>query len=521
MIDIGWIVVLTFALRAAPNLLGINHGGGDQTYHFIAAQAIRDNNYRLPDKLKGFLLPGVYDYPPLFHYLLAIFPRTTREKIAPFTGAVIDSVQVLILYFFSLWLFQQPQLIHYAADATKVAGTASLLFATSPTLLYWGCGPRAYHATPRALGELFTAITFLGGLVYYSHGGSFILLLTGIFAALALLTSKFSAQVLVFFTIGMAGFLKAPSLMSLPMLGAVCAVIFSGGHYRSILIGWLKHLILYQQIIMRHLLVSRNRLAEFRNLFASVRARNFKGCLVSGRSLLVRNTYVILAVRYLGLIALIILAAINWEHLAQNREIIYLLSWIAVSVIIFFIISLRPFLFLGESDRYLEYSLPAQVIVLSLMIHSFNAETLLVSMLVYHGGFYLLTFLWIYVDFRYVLPKKEQERRLFEWLRREGISGKKVLYIDNIPYEIIYETNNLVLFPPGNFTHISKDQFVKLWQQLPWPSTDLERLIKEYGFEYIIVYRKNVALALQKGWVYKVDQYSIIYKNDAYDVYKI
>ena len=77
------ILTLTFLLRALPGILRITSGGSDQFYHFLWAERIRKNKFKYPEKFKGFLLPGVYDYPPLFHYFLALFPRTKREHWAP------------------------------------------------------------------------------------------------------------------------------------------------------------------------------------------------------------------------------------------------------------------------------------------------------------------------------------------------------------------------------------------------------------------------------------------------------
>lgn len=522
MEPIIWIAALTFLLRALPRFLGVKLEGGDQTAHLLMAREIRRNRFKLPVKIKGFLLPGIYDYPPLFHYLLAVFPDKSREQIAPFVSAFIDTVHVTVIYFFAIYLIQFSRLSPYLEDTTWVAAIAALLFATSPALLYFGIGPRAFQATPRTLGELFITLTFFLGLVYYVEGSYLAFLLASFFAALSLLTSKFGGQVLIFFSIGLATLLMEPELLLLPILGVGFALVLTKGHYWKVLIGWIKHSILYKTIMIKNYntYIDRNTLVPFRGLANAAKKLDARGFALSLRDVLTNNSYIILLIRNPILSILLILSILHAKAFADNGTFMFLGAWVVVSLLTFFITSLRPFIFLGEAERYIEHSIPAQVILLSFLLFPLPSPSLLIGLLAYQILIYIPVIIWIYVVYKKGAPARKVKADLFNWLIAQGITGKRILSIPGDYNQIIYRTGNWVLLPPGNLTLIDKDKFESLWEVIPWPNRDIARLIADYQLEYIIVLKSGLTYALERGWKYEIDCYHMIYENEHYAVYR-
>jgi len=521
MYQLACLVVLTFLLRSLPGILRFSRPGGDAHYNLLCAERIRENRLKRPREIRGLLRAELYDYPPLFHYFLALFPRTVREHLAPFVSAITDSIHVVIIYFFTLYLFQLPQLSQYATDASWTASTAALLFATSPALLYYGVGPRAFDATPRPLCELFVTVTFFFALVFYCHGDYWALLLSGLFAALTLLTSKFGAQVLVFFSIGLAAFLRAPLLLVIPAVGIVLALAVSKGHYWKVLTAQTRYLILYQKMLVkRHpIIIQRSNPAYFKNVVSSGLKGDFKDFARSLINLLNNNTYVILVIRNVLFFVLLFLCITHWQMITSGSATIFLGSWIAVSLIVFFLTSLRPFLFLGEAERYMEHSVPAQVILLSFLFAFLTSSVLLIVLLIYHGLFYLANITLIYRAHKVTMPVRNSKEQLFNWFKQNGITGKKLLTIPGDYWEFAYRTDNIV-FRGGSLTEVTADEFESLWEDWTWPHRDIQRLIRDYKLQMVVVNKTRLSYAFQRGWHYDLSPYVKIFENDTYTVYQ-
>ena len=517
------ILILTFLLRALPWILRITGESSDQFYHFLWAEKIRENKFKCPKRAKGFLLPGIYDYPPLFHYLLALFSRNKREQLAPFFSAIIDTIHVLVIYTFILYVAQTPEFAIYIPNPSLTACVAALLFATSPSLLYHGVGPRAFHATPRTLGELFFTVSFLFGCIYYLQESLLALFLSCIFAGLVFLTSKFGSQVMIFFSIILALFLQSLFFITLPVFGLIAALALSRGHYRKVFIGGIKHSLHIRNTLHRTFLKYRNNPSEFKNIISNIKKKDFIEFSRSCLRIITDNTYVILVIRNAMLFGVFYLVLKQLEFATTNNVLFFLFSWIVASLIIFFLTSLRPFLFLGEAERYIEHSVPAQVILLSVLFTftSPSIHLMLIALLTYHGLFYAANIALIYGVYKSSYSGGDDKEELFNWLTTEAVTGKKILTIPDTDHnELVYKTDNAVLFPPANFTLITEDLFNDLWGELPWPTRDLQRLIESYGLDIIIVNKKQIDYSLKRGWYYDLSPYTKVHENNVYVVYQ-
>jgi hypothetical protein len=517
------ILILTFLLRALPGILRIIGGSsGDQGYHILCAERIRENKFKYPDRLKGFLLPGIYDYPPLFHYFLALFSRTKREQLTPFFSAIIDTIHVLVIYTFILYIAQTPELTIYIPNPTLTACIAGLLFATSPSLIYYGLGPRAFHATPRTLGELFFTVSFLSGCIYYLQGGIWALFLAGIFAGLVFLTSKFGSQALIFFSIILALFLQSLFFIALPVFGLIAALVLSKGHYRKVFVGWIKHSILYKNIAQQKNVYTkfRNDPSQFKNIVLGIKEKDFREFSRSFLNIITNNTYVIFAIRNIMFFWVFYLVLKHLEIVTSNNVLFFLFSWIIASLIIFFMTSLRPFLFLGEAERYIEHSVPAQVILLSVLFAFWMDYMVFGLLLLYHLVFYVCNNVLIYGSYKLGMENRKAKEDLFSWFISNKIKGKKVLSIPIDYYEIQYKTDNAVLFPPANFTLIGEDEYEDLFEEYPYPNRDLEKQIKRYELELIVVNKRSLDYASKRGWNYDLGRFTKIFENIVYAVYE-
>ena len=517
MIEIIGIAGLTFLLRALPGILRIQPGGGDQTYHLLVADEIRARKFKYPGELRGFLMPGLYIYPVFFPYLLSLLPKFARERLAPFYSAIIDTIHVILIYFFALYVLQQTELSSLVLNPSLVATIAALLFATSPALLYIGVGPRAYAATPRILGELFITLTLFSTAIYYWEGIWWAALLSCLFAGLTLITSRFSAQVLLFFSVILAPLLRFPLLLALPILGVICAFMLSKGHYQRVLRGHVKHLIRYHRFQYQFPVIRRNSLSAFKDVLTRAKSRKFRQSANNFLGILNNNTFIILVTRNVMLLLLVYFIILNFSLITSNNTFVFLCSWIAASFIVFIITSLKPLLFLGEAERYIEHSVPAQAILLSFFLISLKD---IAPLMAYHFLFYAGTLAFLCVSHRMGLKDRETKQGLFDWFRLQNIHGKKILaFLSGLSFEIAYGTANEVLFPAGD-RWLNPKEYEILFEEYPYPNINLKMLIERYGLELIIVNKKVLENARKRGWIYDLSPYAKVFENDFYTVYE-
>ncbi|MBW1787800.1 MAG: hypothetical protein JRK53_14440, partial [Deltaproteobacteria bacterium] len=75
------LAAIALLTRILPRLVLPDARDKDAYYHMLAARTIRKNRHRMPRTLDELILPGIYDYPPLFHYLMALFPEARHAAV--------------------------------------------------------------------------------------------------------------------------------------------------------------------------------------------------------------------------------------------------------------------------------------------------------------------------------------------------------------------------------------------------------------------------------------------------------
>lgn len=518
MIGISYIAVFTFFLRAIPGILRIHPAGSDQVYHLMLPERIREGKFRYPREMRGFINSGRCIDAGFFHYLLALLPKTAREFLSPFYGAITDTVHVILIYFFTLYILQQPELSSVVSNPSLAASVAALLFATSPALLYAGVGPRAYSATPRITGEIFITITFFCFAIYYWEGIWWMALLSCLFAGITLLTSRFSTQALLFFSIIMVLLLRLPLLLMLPILGIIFALILSKGHYAIMLYGHVKHVIRYCRLLDKSRVAQRNSFTPFKNALADIKNGNITGALGNIQYILDNNAFALLISRNIMLLLLAYFAITDFSFITSNKIMIFLISWIAASFVTFILVSIKPLLFLGEAERYLEHSVPAQVVLLSFFLLNIKELTPLIS---YHLLFYILTLVMLYISHRAGSKDRRCEQELFDWFRLNNIRGKNILpgLSGHLHYELAYWTDNNVLYPAGE-GWLNSEEFGLLFEEYPYPNTNLKMLVEKYAVQLIVVSKPSLEYTAKRGWIYDLSPYTRVFENDIYTVYE-
>lgn len=497
------LVLITLVARVVPRMLRPYAISSDAFYHLLAADRIRENGYRLPERLRGLCFPGPYDYPPLFHVLLALFPQRWVRFVEQSVSAALDALYVTGAYVSFLWLLRVDGVPSPELPAFAVA----LLMSLSPALLYSGRGPRAYNANPRIFSELLFGAMMVLTARWYLVGDAWGFAGAVVSGAALLLASKFGAQVvLVVFPLLALG-LAAPSILLIPALAFVAAMVPWRGHYWAVLKGHVGHLLLFGSLGSRPgaPMARRSEWTEFvRVLLSPHKPGSWYRllCLNSVSSLLIRNPQLPLVLW---------IAETRWSGPAE----LFLVVWIYATLIAFFIISLRPLLFLGEPERYVSYSVIAQFGLLALGFRYVPQTALVVLVCLMLGASALYQLVFVRLNYKNEASRRNgaQLKEFFQQLT----PIRRILPIAEGPYNLAYISGHEVFYPCGNFQvwYTPVDEYLRIYSDFLRPRDEvLVETLRRYQLDTILVNKRNDL----HGFTFATERESVLFENETFRV---
>ena len=399
--------LLCFLIRWVPRLRYPNAISSDTYFHLDIAARVRANKFRLPDEVDNYVLPHKHLYPHFYHVLLALFPDRWRMTFERMSAAIFETANVALTCFMVAYVANKEFLGHDQWGVMLIG----IAVAISPGLLRTYGGPRAYNGSPRILGQL----------LYLSHVYSFLLTFyepnylfyagAMISGGILLFTAKFGMQVTVLFA---TGFIILDWLYLVVLAGAmVVAIVLTGGKIFHILRANVVHSYNYffQQkanLYPRH--------KTFMHYVKSIRPVLTQLWRFQVKELLkwvfeTPFSLHILMVVY-PYVYIILYLTLSAETL-KGTFLPFALTLFAASLGSFFLTKNKPFLFIGEAERYLEYALPALLGLMGIMAFHNDQQWLVWAYLGY-SAVLMLYFSFQVVDF---LSEMEADFKEFEELK--------------------------------------------------------------------------------------------------------
>jgi hypothetical protein len=475
------IILGSFFIRAFPRLRLKNALVSDTYFHLYCANVIRENSFRLPERLPRVMLNHTYSYPFLYHYLLALFPLRYRLWTERLTGAIFDTVSLILIFSFTFWATGEGR------DPTlrNVPIMVSALFAFSPALLRIGSGPRAYNGSPRVIGQMFYLLHVLAA--YYAfQTQSFLGLGLSLLAGAALIiTAKFGTQVLFFFGMWFAA-LVSPYYFFVLAGSLLFSIALTKGRAWKVIQGHVRHSIFYRRhlqtvFLFPHIRTARKYLRSgFGSAWGVVRFSRFANAF---RWYYSEPYFLHLLVTVYPQYLLIFLYISRYTQL--NLLDRFLVVWMGAGFFWFLLAKLQPLLFLGEGERYLEYGIfPSLFLVVKYLPTRF--ESLLTTFLIYSivsAAF----FMWQYVEnYRKIDQDCERTEALFSELNQlpEGI----IMPIGSFHYQVLYRSRFPVLTHGANIDErlLPYKEFELVYGKYPYPSRRFEEILNRYHVSYVV-----------------------------------
>ncbi|HMP76288.1 MAG TPA: hypothetical protein PKE12_08335 [Kiritimatiellia bacterium] len=429
--------------RAGPRLCV--HGGRlsllvhDSWFHLLLADAMRASGHRVPRRIPGFLLSTHVAYPPLLHYLLSFAGRRARERLEPWLGGICDGLTAVVIYAVAA---------HGLPGGTPAWGWgATLLYTVTPGMLGVGWGPRALHGTPRVFGQLLFAGSSCCFLLHRGTGNILWMGTAILIGSLIVVASRFTAQVFVLGALLLAVILHAWSPLVWAGASLALSFVWFGGYARQLVKGHLRSLWMQAASFRRGRfddpeIQQRNQWRDLFGLpwfllFDRNRARKI---------LLQRNTFLLALIQMPLLPAYLLLRpSAPSPPWLQPLE-----AFLLAGAILFLLTSLRPFLFLGEAERYLEHVVPLACVALGAFARAQPGGWTHPGMLAL-AAFSTAVYIALGVDFirraRASTPRESTAREVLDWITRHAPEGRfAVLPRSNMNLLIPYFTSGQTLF---------------------------------------------------------------------------
>ncbi len=483
------LLVFSFTIRALPRKGFTYAFSGDTFFHLYMGNAIRKNNFKIPDRIPNVVLDHEYTYPYLYHLFLSVFSKEKSLKIEKITGAIFDTINALAIYIFVSWSVNYFQMIVPSYFSFLI----TLSYIVSPALLTISAGPRAYSGSPRVIGQTLYII-HITTFFYYSVTGDFVgFFISILFGSLLFITAKFGVQVLVFFGVIFI-FLYSPVYSIIILLSFIISVFYTRGRSWKVLSGQIKHSEFY------FLFMKSGKIFGFKSDLQDIKI--YLARLLRNSKQLIRGRVFnfiewVFSERYFLHFSIIAFPQVIFLLIVYNKiylpEILlnFLLIWFAASLIWFLLTSFGFLKFLGEGERYIEYSVTASFFL---------------------AGYYLVSnelYLWIVVYFIYSLFIYFLHVYLF---RKRHSTQTDDYYLDEELFEKLNSLPKGILLPFGNewqtlyrskhplltyganidVKRLSVKYFKHLFYNAHMPADIMDEFINKFNLRYILTTPVNL-----------------------------
>lgn len=486
------LAIVAIGLRILGRVLYPHAIAGDVQFHLGCAKVIRGNNMKIPDSIPGYIWDTGYTYPPLFHYILALFSEKGGMYFERFASVIFDVLQTAMVFYTSDMVL--VNLGYEAALAKNMALGVSAAYILSPVFNSHVWGPRVMTGTGRTLGEALFVTALCSSLLWAIGNGSYFALLAIVCFGLLPLASKFGLQVLLAFLIGCAVFLQF-KLVLLILLGFCFGLLISGGHLFRVIKGHIGHSIFYFQFLQyRYTGLIKGGFLDFKRYMERFKNALFPQPINIIRWLLNDKSFYHIIVFYnthLWAVVFLWFRQPIGETLVPHNHVLKTLMIMAVMPFLpVLLTSLRKFRFLGESYRYLEYfQFPFWMLLLLLSAKWFSVFALI-------SAFYSILLIFQAIS---VIKLWHQDylrsEGFFEELRK-SYKGRRVYSLDGMHHETAFRGNMNVLFFTTNIKPglVSYDELEEVMGRFPYPSNGRGylQILKKYAVEYVLCHESTL-----------------------------
>lgn len=435
-----------------------------------------------------------FSHPFAWHWLVGFFDQRFVRRYQSWINPAIDSTYTMLGYL----------LILQAGHSQLVALFSVALYLLTPM---WfssiAIGPRIAGFTPRLSSEVATNLFFAVTLLPIGLPAPAALLAGCALAAFVLSSSKFGVQALLFLT-PLASLLAQRWLPSAAFaLAVVFTIVASRGRTLVQFKTQITHLTRYFRENLRgNMHVShRNSLrALFKRSGSST--RQYVVALV--HRLLSEHSYTAVIIKLPVLLFVLPACAMSlWQ--APGTDASLLAAPVLAAVVVFVLVNLRPLLFLGEAERYLNH-VAFFIVLFAAQYAVANDLQWVLLVLLACGMLY-----WFIESFGlqrlkppHFKDRKIEDESVLRDLRKLPGSTAVLCYpyhAGSGVYRIMAETQHDVVFCVGTSTEFAAHFYGNYAAEYPYVKLEkLDAMADEYGIGYLVLDRRDMATRGLAQW---------------------
>ena len=488
-----------FLLAIIPRWISPGTRESDPMGHYLGIKEFKKNKHKIPKKYKQTICPGKFEYPYLMYYILSYLPKKSLRKIGDYISPFFFSLNSLLIFVFTYYYMNNP----------TTALLASLIYSTTPLLLMQGEG--IFNISQRPVARLFFNISYLCMVIFISSKNYTFFFISILFASLIFITARFALQVLVFTSIIISIMTLKIWFLLLLILSFLVAIAISEARIITLIKAYILNSYFFYKVLAKDYLGKRNKLKDVLILPIDL----IKDPKKAAHTFLSNNSYLILLTHMPTIILFFWL--INKNIIIFKSQILFLLLiWFVSTLILFLLTSLKPLLFLGQAERYVNHALVPFSIILAFMISNSLNKSIVISIIIIFLFELALIILYYYI----VITTDKYHKDISDgitWLSKQ----KKQLKVLSIPFnlgaEIAYFTHHIAF----DFHSYPRPPYFnkKIWRHYftKYPFPNLKKFIKEDKINTILTYNdSNKSLDKLK---YNFSKFRKVYSKGNVNIY--
>lgn len=521
IIEIVFIVIFSILIRLLFGVSGKKNVLDDTFNHLYYINTQKGHKY-FNFNFEGSILPTKFGYPRFQHWLISRFNENSWLFVGQTLNIVYEILYILAIYGLSYFFFKEITISPKESTLISYPAWVALLFSTSPILFPYSSARLTGIGSSRSLGNLLMLGLFLTWMQFQLYEHYYFLVLSFFFVCAIILCSLFAIQVMCFSFF----FLSLIYLDIKPFLFIVTSVSLAyllpiGCKYV------LKHKLNHQKWYFRSQrkvsgVGNRNDMKEFILMPIYL----FRHTKLFFHRFFTQFTFIIAIYSIPGLI----LYFYYFNNFYHFESLGYINNIFLTSLFTFSLISFKSLSFLGEAERYFEYSISFFcLLIVYLSLTGIINEQLLFLLLAIQVVIILITFLYKNNNLlaHNSFTKEQKNDDLDDILK--FLKNKKEINILTIPIKhsrfLSYKTfNNQSIKYYQRFMD-SKDGFRSFSDEtkeksIELPITNLSIFRDKYNIEYILFLKTFDQFSEEMVVEYDLKKSQIVFENNLYRIYK-
>ena len=483
----------------------------DSSLHFSIIRQLKKN----PDSkyIAEYIMNSEpMSYPTVFHWFASLFPLKIVQRYSYVPNVILfilfTFIFVCYLIYLSVYVLNyQSHLFLFVALLVYFVSTSSFLFHGAAVLYL--------NLSERFIGRATCAISFTGISIGMLYHDVFSFFLAVVFSTLALLSSKFSRQALLFtFPLLSLLFWDVSAVLVL-LLSIGIAFLFGRKHFLDGLYYQYLHLQTYQTHF-KHSKIVQTALTGFFNWYHS-HSKDARSLFLDIGYNLIEKDPTKVFFYYSEILLLFILVSISDTHFDVLLKILFP---IIATLIIYLLILNKRYNHFGEAYRYIEYNLFFYLpISIGIIASEVSEDSLQIALLIYIVFVVFISAILLFY-YNYILSKRIKDHdTLLPFLNTLSIEKNPVIYAISmrlgVDIGVRREGWKIFWWQPGNISTHIYDKFI---EEYPFLKKDWEGLFKEYKVTHVICDKNALTLI---DWKYDFSNLTLILEDDIYAAYAV